>query len=120
MQRGVCAAAELERSVIGLRLRGICKCTDVIGRDVDQADARPESARASAASRNAGQLARTCDDRLWNMIGYPMETATTAARIILAGVFERSLLSTLCSHIAKGSCRVRSGDWTGAGMYGLN
>ena len=39
--------------------------------------------------QNAGDVTRLKDYHLWNLIGFPMETATAAARLILAGVFER-------------------------------
>jgi aminocarboxymuconate-semialdehyde decarboxylase len=39
--------------------------------------------------QNAGDVTRLKDYHLWNLIGFPMETATAAARLILSGIFER-------------------------------
>jgi aminocarboxymuconate-semialdehyde decarboxylase len=95
MQDGMGAATELEWSVTRLGLRGACICTHVNGRDLDQAGAWPVFAMAQRLGvplflhpQNTGDLTRLYDHHLWNLIGFPMETATAAARLILAGVFE--------------------------------
>jgi aminocarboxymuconate-semialdehyde decarboxylase len=96
LQDGERAARELERAVRELGLRGAEICTHVDGRDLDD----PSLAAVWAAAerlrvpfflhpQNAGDLRRLTDLHLWNLVGFPMETALTVARLILGGVFER-------------------------------
>ena len=95
MQAPDLAADELARA-IGLGLRGACLCTHVNGTDLD--DLRFEAVFACAERldvplflhpQNAGDVTRLHDYHLWTLIGFPMETATAAARLILGGVFVR-------------------------------
>jgi aminocarboxymuconate-semialdehyde decarboxylase len=95
MQAPDLAARELERA-IGLGLCGACLCTHVNGTDLDDPRFAPVFACAERLDvplflhpQNAGDITRLQDYHLWNMIGFPMETATAAARLILSGVFVR-------------------------------
>lgn len=96
MQDGARAARELERAVTQLGLRGFEICTHINGRDLD--DPRFAPVFAAAARRgvpiflhpqNWGEMHRLRDYHLWNLVGFPTETALAAARLIAGGVFER-------------------------------
>lgn len=96
LQDAATAASELERAVTQLGLRGACICTHVNGVDLDDPSVAPVFAMAERLGvplflhpQNAGDVSRLRDFHLWNLIGFPMETATAAARLILGGVFER-------------------------------
>jgi aminocarboxymuconate-semialdehyde decarboxylase len=96
LQDVTCAAGELDRAVTRLGLRGACICTHVNGVDLDDPRVAPVFEMAERLGvplflhpQNAGDVTRLKDYHLWNLIGFPMETATAAARLILAGVFER-------------------------------
>ncbi len=96
LQDGMRAAAELDRVVTQLGLRGACICTHVNGVDLDDPRVTPVFATAERLGvplflhpQNTGDVTRLMDYHLWNLIGFPMETATAAARLILSGVFER-------------------------------
>jgi aminocarboxymuconate-semialdehyde decarboxylase len=96
MQDATLAADELQRAVTQLGLRGACICTHVNGTDLDDPRFAPVFETTERLGvplflhpQNAGDVARLKDYHLWNMIGFPMETATAAARLIMAGVFER-------------------------------
>ena len=96
LQDGVLAAQELERAVHELGLRGAAICTHVNGKDLDHPDAEPVLAMAERLDvplflhpQNAGDISRIADYHLWNMVGFPMESAITAARLIMSGTFER-------------------------------
>ncbi len=95
MQHPARAARELERAVLELGLRGAAVCTHVNGRDLDLPEFRPvlETAARLAAPlflhpQNSGDVHRLSDYHLWNLVGFPSETAVTAARLILSGTFE--------------------------------
>ncbi len=90
------AARELERAVTLLGLRGAALCTHVNGEDLDGARFAPLFTMAERLDvplflhpQNHGNLARLEDHHLWNMVGFPFETALTASRLLLGGVFER-------------------------------
>jgi aminocarboxymuconate-semialdehyde decarboxylase len=96
LQDAAGAAGELDRAVTQLGLRGACLCTHVNGVDLDAPGFAPVFATAERLGvplflhpQNAGDISRLKEFHLWNLIGFPMETATAAARLILAGVFER-------------------------------
>lgn len=96
MQDPVRAAAELRRAVATLRLRGVAVCSHVNGIDLDDARFAPFFDVAEAVGvpvfvhpQNAGDMSRLSDYHLWNMVGFPTETATTAARMILSGTLAR-------------------------------
>jgi len=96
LQDATCAAGELDRAVTRLGLRGACICTHVNGVDLDDPRFAPVFEMAERLDvplflhpQNAGDVTRLKDYHLWNLIGFPMETATAAARLVLAGVFER-------------------------------
>jgi aminocarboxymuconate-semialdehyde decarboxylase len=96
MQDGTAAALELERAVRQLGLRGACICTHVNGVDLDAPAVMPVLAMAERLDvplflhpQNAGDVTRLRERHLWNLIGFPMETATAAAKLILSGVLER-------------------------------
>jgi len=89
------AAAELERAVAVLGLRGATLCTHVNGADLDGPEYRPVFATAARLGvplflhpQNAGDVSRLQDYHLWNLIGFPMESAVAASRLVLGGVFE--------------------------------
>jgi aminocarboxymuconate-semialdehyde decarboxylase len=96
MQDGERAARELERAVTALGLRGFEICTHVNGMDLDHPSLRPAFAAAERLGvplflhpQNWGDMRRFQDLHLWNLVGFPAETALAAARLILGGVFER-------------------------------
>lgn len=90
------AARELERACRELDLRGAALCTHVNGVDLDRAGLDAVFAAAERLDvplflhpQNAGDPSRLQDYHLWNLVGFMMETATAAARLLLSGVFER-------------------------------
>jgi aminocarboxymuconate-semialdehyde decarboxylase len=96
MQDGARAARELERAVTALGLRGAELCTHVSGQDLDDPGLAPVWAAAERLGvpfflhpQNSGDMRRLHDLHLWNLVGFPTETALTVARLILGGVFER-------------------------------
>jgi aminocarboxymuconate-semialdehyde decarboxylase len=96
MQDGQRAARELERAVTTLGLRGVEVCTHVNGLDLDAAGLMPLYAAADRLRvplfihpQNEGDIRRLRDYHLWNLVGFPTETALAAARLIFGGVFER-------------------------------
>jgi aminocarboxymuconate-semialdehyde decarboxylase len=96
MQDGARAARELERAVTELGLRGAELCTHVNGMDLDDPSLTPVWAAAERLGvpfflhpQNSGDVRRLEDLHLWNLVGFPTETALTVARLILGGVFER-------------------------------
>ena len=79
-----------------LRLCGAALCTHVNGIDLDLARSRSRVFGGTAARRsaflhpqNAGDVRRLQDYHLWNLVGFMMETATAAARLLMSGTFER-------------------------------
>jgi len=96
MQDGERAARELERAVTELGLRGFEVCTHINGMDLDHPSLAPAFAAAERHAvplflhpQNWGDTSRVQDYHLWNLVGFPTETALTASRLILGGVFER-------------------------------
>jgi aminocarboxymuconate-semialdehyde decarboxylase len=96
MQDGERAARELARAVGVLGLRGIEICTHINGVDLDDAGLAPLYAAAERLRaplfihpQNEGDMRRLRDYHLWNLVGFPTETALAAARLIFGGVFER-------------------------------
>jgi aminocarboxymuconate-semialdehyde decarboxylase len=96
LQDGDEAARELERAARELGLRGAEICTHVNGGDLDDPRLEPVWAAAERLRmpfflhpQNSGDLSRLGDLHLWNLVGFPMETALAVARLILAGVLER-------------------------------
>jgi aminocarboxymuconate-semialdehyde decarboxylase len=96
LQHGMRAARELERACRELRLYGAALCTHVNGVDLDVADLDPVFSVAQQLDvplflhpQNAGDLTRLQDYHLWNLVGFMMETATAAARLLMSGIFER-------------------------------
>jgi aminocarboxymuconate-semialdehyde decarboxylase len=95
MQAPALAAAELERAVTELGLRGAAICTHVNGADLDEPQFRPVLATAARLGvpiflhpQNAGDVSRLQPYHLWNLIGFPMESAVAVSRLVMAGVFE--------------------------------
>lgn len=95
MQAPADAALELERAVTELGLRGAALCTHVNGRDLDQPEFRPVFAMAARLGvpiflhpQNAGDVSRLEQYHLWNLIGFPFESAITASRLVMGGIFE--------------------------------
>jgi aminocarboxymuconate-semialdehyde decarboxylase len=90
------AARELERAVTGLGLRGAALGSHVDGVDLAVAGIEPVFASAQRLDvplflhpQNSSDISRLADHHLWNLVGFPTETAIAAARLIMAGVFER-------------------------------
>ena len=86
---------ELERAVRQLGLVGAAICTHVNGVTIDAATIGPVFAAAQRLDvplflhpQNAGDLTRLHDYHLWNMVGFPYETALTASRLLMSGTFE--------------------------------
>ena len=95
MQDPTGAARELERAVAELGLRGAALCTHVNGRDLDSPEFRPVLATAARLGapvflhpQNAGDLSRLSAYHLWNLVGFPTESAVAASRLVMSGVFE--------------------------------
>jgi aminocarboxymuconate-semialdehyde decarboxylase len=96
LQDGERAAHELERAVLQLKLKGASICTHVNGRGLDDPSIAPVLAMAERLDvplflhpQNAGDISRIRDYHLWNVLGFPMETAIVASRLIASGAFER-------------------------------
>jgi aminocarboxymuconate-semialdehyde decarboxylase len=96
LQDPVAAAAELRRAVTVLGLRGVAVCTHVNGVDLDDTRFEPFLAEAAALDvplflhpQNSGDVARLGAYHLWNLVGFPSETAVAASRLILSGAFAR-------------------------------
>lgn len=96
LQDGERAARELERAVLQLKLKGASICTHVNGRDLDAPSVEPVLAMAGRLDvplflhpQNAGDISRIQGYHLWNVLGFPMETATAASRLVASGAFER-------------------------------
>jgi aminocarboxymuconate-semialdehyde decarboxylase len=97
MQDGERAARELERGVTQLGLRGFEICTHINGQDLDHPRFAPVFAAAARLGapiflhpQNWGEMRRLRDYHLWNLVGFPTETALAAAHLIAGGVFERT------------------------------
>jgi len=95
MQDPARAARELERAVLELGLRGAAVCTHVNGLDLDLPPFRPVLETAARLGvplflhpQNSGDVRRLSEYHLWNLVGFPTESAVTAARLILSGTFE--------------------------------
>jgi aminocarboxymuconate-semialdehyde decarboxylase len=89
------AAVELDRAITELGLRGAEICTHVNGRDLDDPGLRPVYAAAERLGvplflhpQNWGDMRRFRDYALWNLAGFPLETALAASHLIMGGVFE--------------------------------
>jgi len=89
------AAVELDRAVTKLGLRGAEICTHINGRDLDHPSLRPVYAAAERLGvplflhpQNWGDMRRYADYALWNLAGFPLETALAASHLIMGGVFE--------------------------------
>jgi aminocarboxymuconate-semialdehyde decarboxylase len=96
MQDGERAARELARAVTRLGLRAFEICTHINGIDLDDARFAPVFAAAARHGvpiflhpQNWGEMRRIRDYHLWNLVGFPTETALAAARLVVGGVFER-------------------------------
>jgi aminocarboxymuconate-semialdehyde decarboxylase len=96
MQDGARAARELERAVTRLGLRGFEICTHIDGTDLDDPRFAPVFAAAARHGvpiflhpQNWGEMRRLRDYHLWNLVGFPTETALAAAHLVAGGVFER-------------------------------
>jgi aminocarboxymuconate-semialdehyde decarboxylase len=107
MQAPERAARELERAVAELGLRGAAICTHVNGVDLDRGEFRPVLATAARLGaplflhpQNTGDLSRLADYHLWNLVGFPTESAVAVTRLIMSGVFEE--LPTLRVILAHG------------------
>ncbi len=101
------AVHELYRAITKLGLRGVALCTHVEGVDLDEPRFAPIFAGAENLGvpvflhpQNAGDIRRIASHHLWNAIGFPLETAITATRLIVTGVFERH--PALCVVLAHG------------------
>jgi aminocarboxymuconate-semialdehyde decarboxylase len=100
------AARELDRAVTQLGLRGAALCSHVNGVDLDVAGIEPVFAAAQRLDvplflhpQIAGDIKRLADHHLWNLVGFPMETTIAAARLLMAGAFEKfSRLKIVLAH----------------------
>ena len=95
MQAPNLAAAELERAILELGLRGAALCTHVNGADLDGPAFRPVFATAARLGvpvflhpQNAGDVSRLQAYHLWNLLGFPMESAVAVSRLVMSGTFE--------------------------------
>jgi aminocarboxymuconate-semialdehyde decarboxylase len=95
LQAGARAADELDRAIRHLGLRGAAICTNVNGRDLDASEFRPVFEAAARLDvplflhpQNAGDISRIQDYHLWNLLGFPTESAVAASRMIMSGMLE--------------------------------
>ena len=96
MQSAEAAARELERAVTKLELRGAEICTHINGMDLDHPSLAVVYAAAERLGvplflhpQNWGDMRRMREYDLWNLVGFPLETALAASRLIFGGVFDR-------------------------------
>jgi aminocarboxymuconate-semialdehyde decarboxylase len=97
MQDAARAVREMERAVRDCGLRGFEICTHINGQDLDDPQFAPVFAAAARLGvpiflhpQNWGEMRRIQDYHLWNLFGFPTETALAAARLVVGGVFERN------------------------------
>jgi aminocarboxymuconate-semialdehyde decarboxylase len=90
------AAVELDRAVTELGLRGAEICTHINGRDLDHLSLHPVYAAAERLGvplflhpQNWGDMRRYANYALWNLAGFPLETALAGSHLIMGGVFEQ-------------------------------
>ncbi|RDJ25518.1 amidohydrolase [Bosea caraganae] len=106
MQDPVAACRELRRAIGELGLRGVAICTHVSGRELDDPVFEPFFATVAELGvplflhpQNGGDAARLANHHMWNVVGFPFETAQTATRLILSGVLARhSALKLVLAH----------------------
>ena len=103
MQAPELAAAELDRAVGTLGLRGIMICSHVEGRNLDDLALEPVWAKAEALGafvlvhpQKVAAADRLADYYLRNLIGNPLETTIAAAALIFGGVMERHPKLKIC------------------------
>lgn len=96
LQDPLAACREVRRAIGDGGLSGVAICTHVCGRELDDAAFAPFFATVAELGvpiflhpQNGGDVARLASHHLWNVVGFPFETAEAAARLILAGVFAR-------------------------------
>ncbi len=96
MQDGELAAREVERAAGTLGLRAVEICTHINGMDLDDPSLAPVYGAAERRGlplfvhpQNWGDMRRMRSHHIWNLVGFPAETALAAAHLILGGVFER-------------------------------
>ena len=96
MQDSERAVRELRRAVTELGLRGVEICTHIAGTDLDAPQLMPVYAEAERLGvpfflhpQNTGDISRMQQYHLWNLAGFPLETALAASRLLLSGTFEK-------------------------------
>ena len=96
MQDSERAVRELRRAVTELGLRGVEICTHIAGIDLDAPQFMPVYAEAERLGvpfflhpQNTGDITRMKEYHLWNLAGFPLETALAASRLLLSGTFEK-------------------------------
>ena len=118
MQAPERAAAELERAVRSLKLRGAMIGSNVVGRNLDHPELEPLWAAAAALGClmlihpvNVGAAERLRSYYLNNLIGNPLDTTIAAACLVFGGVLERHPGLKVCLVHGGGFVPYQAGRW---------
>jgi len=118
MQAPERAAAELERAVRSLKLRGAMIGSNVMGRNLDHPELEPLWAAAAALGClmlihpvNVGAAERLRSYYLNNLIGNPLDTTIAAASLVFGGVMERYPNIKICLAHGGGFTPYQAGRW---------
>ena len=118
MQAPERAAAELERAVRSLKLRGAMIGSNVMGRNLDHPELEPLWAAAAAFGClmlihpvNVGAAERLRSYYLNNLIGNPLDTTIAAACLVFGGVLERHPGLKVCLVHGGGFVPYQAGRW---------
>ena len=118
MQAPERAAAELERAVRSLKLRGAMIGSNVMGRNLDHPELEPLWTAAAALGClmlihpvNVGAAERLRSYYLNNLIGNPLDTTIAAACLVFGGVLERHPGLKVCLVHGGGFVPYQAGRW---------
>ncbi len=118
MQSPELAAAELERAISQLGLRGVMICSHVEGKNLDDPALEPVWAKAEELGafilvhpQKVAAAERLGSYYLRNLIGNPLETTIAAASLIFGGVLERHPRIKFCLSHGGGFFPYQSGRW---------
>jgi len=119
MQSGEEAAAELRRIVKTLGLRGAMFASNVLGKNLDDAEFEPLWAAAHELDallfihpNNVAGADRLKSYYLVNLIGNPLDTTIAAACLLFGGVFERYPKLKVCLAHGGGFTPYQAPRWT--------
>lgn len=118
MQAPELAAAELDRAMRKLGLRGVMICSHVEGRNLDDPGLEPVWAKAEELGafilvhpQKVAAAERLGAYYLRNLIGNPLETTIAAASLIFGGVMERHPGLKICLAHGGGFFPYQAGRW---------